>query len=1570
MSTEVGSLQASLTLDLSDFRAGMTEAANLASQLSQQLQTALSGNIGFTTMAREVSELIAQMQNLSGEVSAFQAAMNTMSSADVFATMRTHTAALPSEIASITSALQAANEEAFTLAEIFEYARTSASNLASAIHTVDLGSLTTGAGVLDFSNALGQLTQMHTLMSQLITQIQQFNTIDLNTGELMGDGSQMPAFLNLQQILQEIAAILERITGLLAQCNDLTEDWARQMAQVQGNAERIAASLSGASTSMRSMRTGANGAASGARNLASQTGKAEKNLQSAKGAALSVKGILGGIVISQAFYTLLNIMEELVRGSLEFSQNMQDASVAFEYLMRGQEVSSGAFLNALKDIALQSPLDTTDLTSASRKLMAMGFSAKATVPTLQILTDTAAVFSNGAGDMADMIDHISLAFGQMIASGKVSAQELRQLYNAGLPIYDLLADGLGITKEMAKNIGHYNIDSATAVYAILEQLQQRYSGAAADMAMTMSGSMEVIRESIQQLISYGWADIFDDITLKLNKIARFMQALVKITHAYGPGGLFQAIFPESMWGILRNLVGGFQMLGYAAKQAGSILVEAFGGGLRIIATIASYVIPVIATIANTILYIARMALAASPALRMLLAAMAALVIAVIIGKAIAFLAKAIYLLSGAKYAVAALVGLAKAMAALTGLPLKVVVPLMAVAAALLAIVASSEKARAALAKFFGGISDSFNSFAQKLDFGFDPGEILTPEFEAPDTSDWNSGIEDMVDGMEELDKATEEAGKSAKKNLQSFDEVYTIDPNQGADANDPFKDMLESIKGLGDLDFSNMFDWTGDWATDWGELTAGLGDLGDMTGDIFGDMSKLAENMWQALAEAFAANPEFAGGLIGAAIGAVIGGLFGGKGGALIGAALGLLAGSIAGSFWPEVSAAIEKFGWDSSNLLSGSIGAILGAAIGGKIGGLKGAGIGAAIGALCGWIIDEIREGLTTGDWTGIAQPIGMGLGTAIGYVIGGPTGAAVGFAIGNLVGWIADLFIQGFTTGNWDISSISTSIGGGLGAAIGWIAGGPAGAMIGTAIGALVGWITGQFIMADWTAVREAFLQPFRDFGLRAQELFNSIWEPIKTAFDEGDWMSLGTAITHGIFEGILGAVDLVFDVIFTFFEAIWNALCEIFGIHSPAESMLPIGEFIILGILQGILNIMSTITAWLTANVFTPVKTWFANNFTLQSFVQNGKNVIQGFINGARSVAQTIQSWFTNNVYNPLKSWFGSHLNIGNFLQFGKNIIQGIINGVQSLASKLWETVRNICTSVSNTIRSAFRIHSPSKVTTEFGVYIDQGLINGMLSKVRALKDAAIKVSDAVKDNLLRQVTMDIEAQPIIKAAEVSKVADDTLYSVAELVDGQLSQIPGIVDGQLNKIPSLLDTQFGQIPGLIDNQLGQIPSLLDGQLNRIPNLIDDNLRKIPDLIDRNLSKIPGLIDNQLSKVPAMISQLLKDVEAASILPSGMGSINAADDMLADARSRNTPGASDVMRVIAEFTEDTLEKLSNRLAMRIYEYLAPLFAQMSPADQDRVLAYIGTLIADDVGLKELERKLKIIQISEGRRG
>lgn len=877
MSTEVGSLSASLTLDMSEFQAGMTEARTLAADLATTLQQIFSGGFNSQTMLTALQEIIENIKLLRAELVELKALQESMSSADMFAAMRTHTASLPGEIASIRSeitnlstALYSLNDDvelvvsnlSTQLGSVFAPLQTAFANLntslgglstAATTFSTTLAAVNSAGITIDFSTALSQLQQMEAAVNNITTGMSVWTTMDFSTGAIApgSSGSLDGTFATVLQSARDISAVLDQCRITLQECANVTINWNLELQNVANTVAGIQGRLSSVSGSFTGMVHRAGALPTAVRSTTTQANKLSKSLQTVKGHAVSIKGIIGGIIVSQSFYRLLDIMQRLVQGAKEFSTAMQDAAVSFKYLMgANSEVSSGSVLNAMTNIAQKSPMDTSALVSATRQLMAMGFTAKATVPTLNILVDTAAAVGGSAADMSDKIQHITLAFGQMIAAGKVSAQELRQLYNAGLPIYELLSEGLGITMKEAKNIGKLNVDSATAVFAVLQQLQKRYAGAAKDLSRTVAGSLEVIRESLEVTLARAWTPYFLAVNTFLNKLADRFVAFSKITQAYGIGGLFQAIFPPKMWPYLRQCLAGLYQIGMALLDIARISSTVFGNTLSYAVKIGAYVLPVIGNLARTITTLVRALYATYAPLRTFLSLIQLLVIAVAVARGIVILAKALWLLTGIGAITKMIISLVGAIRLLWATN-PIIVILLGIASAFLAIVASSEKAKAAILGFFGKTRDAISDFTQVLDIGIDPDDIAMPEFELPEMDDFSTGIEDMVDDLDDLSDAEDKASKKAKKlkdNIQSFDEVYRIgdDDDDNGDKDDPTDSLFDKLKGLGNLDYSDLFNWTGDWATDWAQLTAGLDDFTTDLGDGLDKVFALFDNLANA----------------------------------------------------------------------------------------------------------------------------------------------------------------------------------------------------------------------------------------------------------------------------------------------------------------------------------------------------------------------------------------------------------------------------------------------------------------------------------------------------------------------------------------------------------------------------------------------------------------------------------------------------------------------------------------------------------------------------------------------------
>lgn len=952
-------------------------------------------------------------------------------------------------------------------------------------------------GLWSMSNALQLMSQA---MQEIIGKAQAFSQTLLGLDQTLQEVSAIRTYTSqLGQAFDELAQNIDKAaasasnftTNLFEALNSvqmfgeddlgLFEDFANKMDFMSHEAKKYQQNMQNAGTASASSVAPTSALDKNLKEAARNADQMNKKLESSVDWASKVKQIVGGIVISQAFYQITGEIRTWIRMANDFAQEMEQAAVSFKYLM-GSASEANSFIQALQDFAVQSPLDTEAAEKSTRLLMTMGISAQNAIPVLRILTDTAAV---AGGEIEDTIYRISLALGQMLQSGTVKMQEIRQLVNANIPIYSILEEELGLTAQQVAQIGKQGVNSAKAVNAILTGLQKRFSGASAELQKTVKGSLNAIKDSFLVLYNVMISGPYDIVRIKLNAIADAMTAMVAIIRRVGPGGLFETLFPPETQVVIRNFLGILGQLGRTIKYLTILIGTIFGDSLKTLVYWFTIITPPIAIFLNALSQLLVYLYTTSPWVRRLAGALGAVLIT---SKVLLPVFSALLKLVGftriwemAKKAVltfgAALKWVAKDPIRITVVLLGLLIGVIAYLTGWLDILVGKIKN---VILWWEGLNKTLN---KALGIGYDPSEILQPwEDKASQSSalSYLGQLQNITDAMDDVGKAAEKTKKKLKSTfLQSFDEVYRIKEDEDsseaesdlginpddypiqifddipADLGTQVADLSDALNNLAIPDKKFWEGWR-DVFSNWpawlpavlaGSLGAIIGAaVGGVKGGIIGAAAgALAGLIWNAIADAFKLTPEqkvkaaITSG-ISASLGAILGyALTGSKWGAVIGG----LAGLFVGEFW---SILCDKFQFTDATRYTGpiamAISVMLGKALAKGLGisSLMGIGLGATIGALVVSLIEAISHGIETGDWSRLSVPILGGLGAALGFCLGGPLGAAVGGALGMLVGGLWDLLYgaikEKFSLPN--STSISDIIGGCIGSALTGLAGG----------------------------------------------------------------------------------------------------------------------------------------------------------------------------------------------------------------------------------------------------------------------------------------------------------------------------------------------------------------------------------------------------------------------------------------------------------------------------------------------------------------------------------------------------
>lgn len=146
----------------------------------------------------------------------------------------------------------------------------------------------------------------------------------------------------------------------------------------------------------------------------------------------------------------------------------------------------------LVEFSAGTPFQLDQLVEANNTLMGFGVSAEDAFKHLQSIGDIAAV---SGGDLKN----ISVAFGQVAASGRLMGQDLLQLINNGVPIIDMLSSSMGVAKSEIKDmVSEGAVTFPVLVKAFEDSTSQggKFAGGMQQLSGTLGGVFSTLKDNV------------------------------------------------------------------------------------------------------------------------------------------------------------------------------------------------------------------------------------------------------------------------------------------------------------------------------------------------------------------------------------------------------------------------------------------------------------------------------------------------------------------------------------------------------------------------------------------------------------------------------------------------------------------------------------------------------------------------------------------------------------------------------------------------------------------------------------------------------------------------------------------------------------------------------------------------------------------------------------------------------------------------------------------------------------------------------------------------------------------
>jgi tape measure domain-containing protein len=205
---------------------------------------------------------------------------------------------------------------------------------------------------------------------------------------------------------------------------------------------------------------------------------------------------------------------------VSLNASAEQTQTAFSTLLGGGEAAKG-FLDELRGFAASTPFEFPELADSAKKMLAFGFAAEDILPMMTNVGDAVSALGGGQAEM----DRVTMALGQMSAKGKVSAEEMGQLAELGVPAWQMLADSMGLSvAEVMKLASEGKLAADTAIPALLAGMNETFGGGMQAQATTFNGLLSTLKDNASLALQAFTGPLFEQAKGRLETLGTLVSS--------------------------------------------------------------------------------------------------------------------------------------------------------------------------------------------------------------------------------------------------------------------------------------------------------------------------------------------------------------------------------------------------------------------------------------------------------------------------------------------------------------------------------------------------------------------------------------------------------------------------------------------------------------------------------------------------------------------------------------------------------------------------------------------------------------------------------------------------------------------------------------------------------------------------------------------------------------------------------------------------------------------------------------------------------------------------------------
>jgi tape measure domain-containing protein len=262
------------------------------------------------------------------------------------------------------------------------------------------------------------------------------------------------------------------------------------------------------------------------------------------GAMSAVAEGIGAVVAS------LGLMSgAITKIGIEYNAMKEQALIAWETIL-GSAQEAEATVKRLEQMGALTPFEYEDLDKAAKLLQMAGFEGEKLFSTLTSVGDAVSAIGGGA----DELKGVSMALFQMASKGKVSAEEMNQLAERGIPAWKIVAEQTGKSvKELMKMSEQGKLFADDVLPKLVEGMGDKFGGAMERQSQTFNGLISTLRDNLKMFAGELTGGLFERIKGILPPIIKTVENLQNAFKQGGFSGLFKSMFPPEIIAVAQSV---------------------------------------------------------------------------------------------------------------------------------------------------------------------------------------------------------------------------------------------------------------------------------------------------------------------------------------------------------------------------------------------------------------------------------------------------------------------------------------------------------------------------------------------------------------------------------------------------------------------------------------------------------------------------------------------------------------------------------------------------------------------------------------------------------------------------------------------------------------------------------------------------------------------------------------------------------------------------------------------------------------------------------------------------------